>query len=79
MYRRGGHDLPQRFPLRKKRFTAALPMGCGAPHRRWLQDTSKRKLVDFFLFFSHPPPPLPVPPGSPEVDPTIDKKTSAPG
>jgi len=30
IYRRGGDDLPQRFPLRKKRFTAALPMGCGA-------------------------------------------------
>jgi len=39
--------------------------------RRWLQDTSKRKLADFLIVFV--PPPLPVSPGSPEVDPTIDQ------
>jgi len=39
--------------------------------RRWLQDTSKIKLADLLIFFA--PPPLPVSPGFPEVDPTIDK------
>jgi len=39
--------------------------------RRWLQDTSKRKLANFFIFFA--PPPLSVSPGLPEADPTIDK------
>ena len=27
-------------------------LGCG---RRWLQDTSKRKLADFWIFFAPPP------------------------
>ena len=36
---------------------------------RWLQDTSKRKLADFFNLFRAPP--LPVSPGLPEADPTI--------
>jgi len=39
--------------------------------RRWLQDTSKRKLADILILFA--PPPLPVSPGSPEVDPTMDQ------
>ena len=43
----------------------------GLHHRRWLQDTSKRKLADFCLFCA--PPPVPVSPGLPEVDPTIAK------
>jgi len=43
--------------------------------RRWLQDTSKRKLADFLIVFV--PPPLPVSPGSPEVDPTIDQNKHA--
>ena len=38
--------------------------------RRWLQDTSKRKLADVFDLFCTSP--LPVSPGLPEVDPTID-------
>jgi len=38
--------------------------------RRWLQDTSKRKLADVLIFYA---PPLPVSPGLPEVDPTIDQ------
>jgi len=38
--------------------------------RRWLQDTSKRKLADFCFV---PAPPLPVSPGLPEADPTIVK------
>jgi len=38
--------------------------------RRWLQDTSKRKLADFLIFLR---PPLPVSPGSPETDPMIDQ------
>jgi len=40
--------------------------------RRWLQDTSKKKLTYFFIFL-RPPPPFPFPPGLPEDDPTIDK------
>jgi len=43
----------------------------GRALRRWLQDTSKRILADLFYFFRAPP--LPVSPGSPEDDPTIDK------
>ena len=39
--------------------------------RRWLQDTSKRKLADFLIFFA--PPPLHVSPGSPEFDPMMDQ------
>jgi len=35
--------------------------------RRWLQDTSKRKLAYFSIFF------VPVSPGLPKDDPTIDK------
>jgi len=49
-------------------------VGCGvasAIRRRWLQDTSKRKLADFSIFFA--PPPLPVSPGLLEADTTIDK------
>jgi len=38
--------------------------------RRWLQDTSKRKLAGILIFVA---PPRPVSPGSPEVDPTIDQ------
>jgi len=37
--------------------------------RRLLQDFSKRKLTDFLIFLH----PLPVSPGLPEADPTIDK------
>jgi len=47
--------------------TSATRKAC----RRWLQDTSKQKLADFFIVFV--PPALPVSPGSPEVDPTIDQ------
>ena len=43
---------------------------CSYTRRRWLQDTSKRKLADVSIFFR---PPLPVSPGSPEVDPMIDQ------
>jgi len=39
--------------------------------RSWLQDTSKRRLADFFYFFRAPH--LPVSPGSPEADPMIDQ------
>jgi len=38
---------------------------------RWLQDTSKRKLAYFLIFFA---PPRSCFPGLPEDDPTIDKK-----
>ena len=48
---------------------------CTRKRRRWLQDTSKRKLADFWIVFV--PPPLPVPPGSPEVDPAIDQNKRA--
>jgi len=41
-----------------------------APAVTWLQDTSKRKLACFSTFFA---PPVPVSPGLPEDDPTIDK------
>jgi len=39
--------------------------------RRWLQDTTKRNLAYFSIFFT--PPPVPVTPGLPEDDPTIDE------
>jgi len=39
--------------------------------RRWLQDTSQENSPIFLFFFA--PPPLPVSPGSPEVDPMIDQ------
>ena len=41
------------------------------PASLWLRDTSKRKLADFFWCFFAPP--LPVSPGLPEVDPTMDQ------
>jgi len=36
--------------------------------RRWLQDTSKRKLAEYYFLWR---PPLPISPGSPEIDPMI--------
>ena len=47
------------------------PRGRGYDSRRWLQDTSKRKLADVFIIFT--PPPLPVSSGSPEADPMTDQ------
>jgi len=58
---------PARSGRRRRRSESSQ----GEQGRRWLQDTSKRKLVYFSIFFT--PPPVPVSPGLPEDDPTIDK------
>jgi len=36
----------------------AKPVRILVSGRRWLQDTSKRKLAEFFIFFAPPPPPF---------------------
>ena len=56
-------------PLARPVLVRAVPVvGCKIPR--------KRKLADFLIYFR--PHPLPVSPGSPEVELTMDKKTSAP-